>query len=191
MEFSFCVGLIIYRRACLSVNKAGDESAGPTSTAGCNFRAAGDGTVNESGKYVYMEDLRALDACRPLKASVVPDEVGVVSSPLVASEWEAVLAGHPDREFAAFVVRGIGKGFRIGFDYRHSLGGKTQEYAVGQRDPGPNRSVCASRDAGGAAHPPLRRNPLTSEPGGRYPKATPAGKVEADHGFVVSEGGEC
>ena len=80
--------------------------------------------MNESGKYVYMEDLRALDACRPLKASVVPDEVGVVSSPLVASEWEAVLAGHPDREFAAFVVRGIGEGFRIGFDYRHSLGGK-------------------------------------------------------------------
>ena len=72
-----------------------------------------------------MEDLWALDACRPLKANVVPDEVGVVSSPLVASEWEAVLAGHPDREFAAFVVRGIGEGFRIGFDYRHSLGGKT------------------------------------------------------------------
>jgi hypothetical protein len=37
----------------------------------------------------------------------VPDEVGVVSSPLVANEWEAVLAGHPVRELAEFVVRAI------------------------------------------------------------------------------------
>ena len=95
------------------------------STAGCNCRAAGDGTVDESGKYIYMVDLRALDVCRPLKASVVPDEVGGVSSPLVASEWEAVLAGHPDHEFAVSVVRGIREGFRIGFNYRHSLGGKS------------------------------------------------------------------
>ena len=62
-------------------------------------------------------------ACRPLKASVVPDEVGGVSSPLyiyiVASEWEAVLAG---REFAVFVVRGIREIF---LDYRRSLGGKS------------------------------------------------------------------
>ena len=124
------------------------------STAGCNCRAAGDGTVNESGKYIYMEDLRALDACRPLKASVVPDEVGVVSSPLVASEWEAVLAGHPDREFAAFVVRGIGEGFRIGFDYRHSLGGKTPKNMRSA-----NRSVCASRAAawrGGSSASPAQ-----------------------------------
>ena len=92
--------------------------------AGCNCRAAGDGTVNQSRKYLYMADLRAMDACRPLEASGVPDEVGVVSSPLVANEWETVLAGHPDREFAEFVVRGIREGFRIGFDYSCRLGEK-------------------------------------------------------------------
>ena len=68
-----------------------------------------------------------MDACRPLKARVVPDEVGVVSSPLVANEWEAVLAGHPDREFADFVVQGLREGFRIGFDYRRHLGEKTRK----------------------------------------------------------------
>ena len=72
-----------------------------------------------------MDDLRSMDACRPLKARVVPDEVGVVSSPLVANEWEVVLAGHPDREFAEFVVQGLREGFRIGFDYRRHLGKKT------------------------------------------------------------------
>ena len=72
-----------------------------------------------------MDDLRAMDTCRPLNASVVPDGVGAVRSPLVANEWEAVLAGHPDREFAEFVVRGLREGFRIGFDYRRHLGEKT------------------------------------------------------------------
>ena len=147
--------------------------------------------MNESGKYIYMEDLRALDACRPLKASVVPDEMGVVSSPLVASEWEAVLAGHPDREFTAFVVRGIGEGFRIGFDYRHSLGGKNpKNMRSANVTPDPiDRYVRAELQEGRLIR--LSGVTLTSEPGGRYPKATPAGKVEADHGFVVSEGGEC
>ena len=54
-----------------------------------------------------MQDLRDLDARRPLKDPTIPAGVGVVNSTLVASEWKAVLAGHPDREFAAFVVRGI------------------------------------------------------------------------------------
>ena len=106
--------------------------------AGCNCRAAGDGTVNQSRKYLYMADLRAMDACRPLEASGVPDEVGVVSSPLVANEWETVLAGHPDREFAEFVVRGIREGFRIGFDYSCRLGGnipKNMRSASENQDP--------------------------------------------------------
>ena len=106
--------------------------------AGCNCRAAGDGTVNQSWKYLYMADLRAMDACRPLEASGVPDEVGVVSSPLVANEWETVLAGHPDREFAEFVVRGIREGFRIGFDYICRLGEKipkNMRSASENRDP--------------------------------------------------------
>ena len=66
-----------------------------------------------------MADLRAMDA---FEASGVPDEVGMVSSPLVANEWETVLAGHPDCDFAEFVIRGIREGFRIGFDYSCHLG---------------------------------------------------------------------
>ena len=51
--------------------------------------------VNQSGKYLYMDDFLATDTCQPLKASVVPDEVDMVSSRLVANEWEA---GHPASE---------------------------------------------------------------------------------------------
>ena len=46
----------------------------------------------QSRKYLYMADLRAMDACRPLEASGIPDEVGMVSSLLVANEWKTVLA---------------------------------------------------------------------------------------------------
>ncbi|XP_062513463.1 uncharacterized protein LOC134189239 [Corticium candelabrum] len=33
------------------------------------------------------------------------------------ARWEAGLRSHPDREFAAWLVRGLKSGFRIGFDY--------------------------------------------------------------------------
>ena len=95
------------------------------SVAGCRCKAAGELTVNGRGEYVYMQDLRVLDSRRPLRAPLIPEGVGVVSSPLVASEWEKVLAGHPDQEFAVFVVRGIREGFQIGFDYRQLKGGRT------------------------------------------------------------------
>ena len=88
------------------------------SVAGCRCKAAGELTVNGRGEYVYMQDLCVLDSQRPLRAPIIPEGVGVVTSPLVASEWEAVLAGHPDQEFAVFVVRGIREGFRIGLDCR-------------------------------------------------------------------------
>ena len=32
-----------------------------------------------------------------------------------------VIAGHPDQEFTAFIVRGIWEGFQIGFDPNHTL----------------------------------------------------------------------
>ena len=66
-----------------------------------------------------MQDLHDLDNRRALKD---PTILAGVNSMLVASEWEAVLASHPDREFAAFVVRGIQEGFCIGFDYRRQSG---------------------------------------------------------------------
>ena len=76
--------------------------------------------------------------------------VGVVNSTLVASEWEAVLASYPDREFAAFVVRGIQEGFRIGFDYRRQSGRKASRNmrSAGENPEPIDRYVQAELQAG-------------------------------------------
>ena len=50
------------------------------SVAGCRCKAAGELTVNGRGEYVYMQDLHVLDSRRPLRAPLIPEGVGVVSS---------------------------------------------------------------------------------------------------------------
>ena len=74
------------------------------------------------GKYIYWADLQAMRSCKPPRRLVVPPELGVITTPLVASVWEAELRGHPDSEFADFLVEGIRCGFRIGFDYGSQVG---------------------------------------------------------------------
>ena len=81
---------------------------------------AGDETVGLSGKYVYMSELRELGACRPAHLPAIPDSVGVVTTPLQLRAWEWELRGHPDREYARFILDGIAHGFLIGYDYSHS-----------------------------------------------------------------------
>ena len=46
-----------------------------------------------------------------------PPYLQTVSSPLVLANWAATLAGHPDKRFRDFILRGIAQGFRVGFDY--------------------------------------------------------------------------
>ena len=44
-----------------------------------------------------------------------------VATPLCLGAWKQHLRGHPDREFARFVFRGIEEGFPIGVDPMASL----------------------------------------------------------------------
>ena len=74
------------------------------------------------GKYIYWADLQAMRSCKPPRRLIVPPELGVITTPLVASVWEAELRGHPDSEFADFLVEGIRCRFRIGFDYSSQVG---------------------------------------------------------------------
>lgn len=67
--------------------------------------------------YRYMDDLRKLDACRPLPGTVVPEAIQGVRTPLRVAEWDCQLRHHPDQRFREFIVRGIREGFRVGFDY--------------------------------------------------------------------------
>ena len=47
----------------------------------------------------------------------VPAWLQEVGTPLVRQEWAKALAGHPDREFASYILQGIERGFSIGFDH--------------------------------------------------------------------------
>ena len=54
---------------------------------------------------------------RRVSRAEVPDWLQMVASPLVPKEWAIELAGHPDREFRDYILKGISHGFHIGFDY--------------------------------------------------------------------------
>ena len=65
-----------------------------------------------------MEDLLALDACRPRSRTRLPLRALLNSSPLLHEAWLSLLALHPDRTFVTYILEGIQRGFRIGFEYR-------------------------------------------------------------------------
>ena len=113
------------------------------SGSGCSCKAAGDLTVNRRGEYIYMQDLRDLDARRPLKDPTIPAGVGVVNSTLVASEWEAVLGGSTGQSPRSRVHRVRGERNTGRFPHRVRLQAAVrpksfEEYAVGQRESGAN-----------------------------------------------------
>ena len=51
--------------------------------------------------------------------SVSPTLQGIqaIVTPLCGEAWARELRGHPDKDYAAFIVRGIQNGFKISFDY--------------------------------------------------------------------------
>ncbi len=63
---------------------------------------------------MYVPDLLCLDACRPTQEHQC-QLLSVVTTPLLADEWERSLARHPDQAFAGYICRGLREGFRIGF----------------------------------------------------------------------------
>ena len=68
-----------------------------------------------------MEELLAIDSCRPLDAShLLPLPFGEVTTPLPWRVWDHKLARHPDQRFRNYIVSGLRDGFRIGFDYSHT-----------------------------------------------------------------------
>ncbi len=53
-----------------------------------------------------------------------------ICTPLKPQTWKEGLRGHPDRKFADYIVNGIAKGFRIGFDYHTQL--KSSVYSASE-----------------------------------------------------------
>ena len=65
------------------------------------------------------QKLLRLEECKPRatdKEPTLPTTCRRVTSPLQLEFWRGQLAGHPDNDFAEFIVRGIEHGFRIGLD---------------------------------------------------------------------------
>ena len=71
--------------------------------------------------YIYMEHLGALDSFRQvvdLNHLIISEEV---YTPLSLTDWTLELSDHPDKEFSEFILEGIAKGFRIGFNRSQQL----------------------------------------------------------------------
>ena len=72
----------------------------------------------KNNTYVYLDHLSAFDICRPVedmsRLVILPE----IHSPLLASVWETELLGHPDRAYVKYILQGLNRGFRFGFDRR-------------------------------------------------------------------------
>jgi hypothetical protein len=64
----------------------------------------------------WTEKLLALDECRPVQEPWIPRLISRVATPLKPDQWEEALEGHPDHRFRDYIIRGISRGFRIGFN---------------------------------------------------------------------------
>ena len=109
-----------------------------------------------AGRYVYMDDLRGLDACRPVGAQAVPAELQRIATPLHHGQWSVELRQHPDQEFASFLLRGLEQGFRIGFNYSAHRCGRTRRNMLSARQhPEPIESYLAKEIRMGRIMGPL------------------------------------
>ena len=72
-----------------------------------------------AGRYIYTEELLALEAASGTKLSL--NHLDHSNQFLPVEAWDPILRSHPDQTFAEFLRRGIKNGFRIGFDRSHKL----------------------------------------------------------------------
>ena len=99
-------------------------------------------SVSDAGSshYRYLNDLLAIDSCRPIMESPVTQDLGRIATPLKADRWEEALRSHPDRLFVKYILTGIREGFRIGFDY-NSFANKLRPNSKNMRSAYENASV--------------------------------------------------
>ena len=82
----------------------------------------------KDGKYRYIDDLKALDNHCPHSTLRLPIVSWEVHTPLVLQEWIRELAVHPDQQFSQYILEGIQKGFRIGFNRSHILNSEATNF---------------------------------------------------------------
>ena len=67
--------------------------------------------------------LMQLQPARRREVQPTSSELGEISTPLRRNlhTWKTHMQGHPDTVFAAYVLDGIDRGFRVGFNYARKL----------------------------------------------------------------------
>lgn len=73
-------------------------------------------TTASQTPYTYIAQLLKLDRCRPPVPADLPKHI---QTPAIIEAWTKELAGHPDQQFARYILQDLTQGFHIGFD--HSL----------------------------------------------------------------------
>ena len=116
---------------------------------------AGAMGLTPGGRYRYTESLLELEGDQNQKAGKRCEGF------LPLTEWEPVLASHPDQQFADFLRRGIQHGFRIGFNRSTSL----QPMSVQQHAAIVSDYIKA--EVGGGGHRKTDTVPLTGKPQAR------------------------
>lgn len=71
--------------------------------------------IYSSTEYIYSGQLRALEQGVSVGPLTLPPEACKICTPLKPEAWQVLLKDHPDSWFSNFILRGIEKGFRIGF----------------------------------------------------------------------------
>ena len=82
-----------------------------------------------------MEDLLALDGCRPRFPVRGPTPMAAIRTPLKWEEWDRALGQHPDQRFRKYIVDGIRWGFRVGFDYSRTCRKAKRNMASASQQP--------------------------------------------------------
>ena len=143
-----------------------------------------------------MEDLLALDACRPQTPSLLPAGMQQINTPLDWRAWDSCLASHPDQAFRQYIVHGIRYGFRIGFNYSHTCTSAMRNLASAREQPQVIRDYLATECASGRVIGPLTPQDFAQlhvSSFGVIPKKTP-GKwrlivdLSAPEGTSVNDG---
>lgn len=65
-----------------------------------------------------MQQLLEIDSCRPDHRLDHTAQMKHIQTSVRLPVWQAILAGHPDKQFSSYVLKGLQEGFRIGFNCR-------------------------------------------------------------------------
>ena len=84
----------------------------------------------KNGQYIGMDELLAMQDCKPLRSQDLPSALKVINSLLTErlSNWERLLGMHTDTRFKAFILSGLKEGFRVGLQYKDVQQLKTADY---------------------------------------------------------------